>query len=104
MDDTKQDIINADERLALIEKDEADKRGIERELQDQIKYREMKAGLAQCDEDLRELEEKLNEFDREQVMRDLSKVNQRESELIEKVSPKKNGCPSYYSNRFVCLL
>ncbi|OBZ90869.1 DNA repair protein RAD50 [Choanephora cucurbitarum] len=84
MDDTKQDIINADERLALIEKDEADKRGIERELQDQIKYREMKAGLAQCDEDLRELEEKLNEFDREQVMRDLSKVNQRESELIEK--------------------
>ncbi|KAI8373582.1 hypothetical protein EDC96DRAFT_437952 [Choanephora cucurbitarum] len=84
MDDTKQDIVNADERLALIEKDEADKRGIERELQDQIKYREMRAGLAQCDEDLRELEEKLNEFDREQVMRDLSKVNQRESELIEK--------------------
>ncbi|KAI8370966.1 DNA repair protein Rad50, partial [Blakeslea trispora] len=84
MNDTKQDILNADEKLALIEKDEADKRGIERELQDQIKYREMKAGLAQCNQDIQELEEKLNEFDRDQVMRELHEVTTKESKLIEK--------------------
>ncbi|KAI8067619.1 uncharacterized protein B0P05DRAFT_200286 [Gilbertella persicaria] len=81
---TKEDMTRVDEKLAIIEKDEAERRGVERDLQDQIKYREMSVELAQCEQDLKELEDKLAEFDRETAARDLARLHAEESQLIDK--------------------
>lgn len=78
-------INNADERLAIIEKDELDRRGIERDLEDQLRYRKSEIDLKQCDQDLAELEQHHNDYDMNELKRELRKLEEEESMLIDKV-------------------
>lgn len=76
---------NADDRLASIEKDEADRRGIERDLQDQLRYRQAQADLTDCDKDLEELEGKQGEYNLSSLKRELRKAQEEESKLVDMV-------------------
>lgn len=78
-----------DEKLTIIGKDEAERRGIERDLQDQIKYREMQVALARCEDDLKLLEEQGGKFDEDTIKREVRKYQSEESELVDKVHKKK---------------
>jgi DNA repair protein RAD50 len=81
---TSNQITSADERLAVIEKDEADRRGIERDLQDQIRYRQTEVDLKNCDADLQELEEKQGEYNASNLRRELRKAQQEEANLVDR--------------------
>lgn len=78
-------IVRTDEKLAIIEKDEAERRGVERDLQDQIKYREMQENLKQCEEELRKLQGKQGDVDVNAIKRELNKSRNDESDLLDKV-------------------
>jgi hypothetical protein len=78
-------IVKTDEKLAIIEKDEAERRGVERDLQDQIKYREMQEDLMQCQEELRVLQEKQGDIDVNAIKRELKNARDEESDLLDKV-------------------
>lgn len=82
---TTDQITKLEDRLALIEKDEGDRRGIERDLQDQIRFRQTEIDLKECDEDLAMLEEKQGELDIRSLKRNLSRVQEEEITLKEKV-------------------
>ncbi|GAA5809421.1 hypothetical protein MFLAVUS_002829 [Mucor flavus] len=77
-------IAKLDDRLSVIEKDEADRRGTERDLQDQIRYRQTEIDLKQCDEDLAVLEEKQGEMDIRRLKQDIDRIKSEESVLIDK--------------------
>lgn len=79
-------ITKLDGRLSVIEKDEADRRGTERDLQDQIRYRQTEIELKQCDEDLAALEEKQGEMDIRRLKQDIERIQSEESVLIDKVN------------------
>lgn len=83
---TSQQITGADERLAVIEKDEAERRGTERDLQDQLRYRQTEVDLKNCEADLKELEEKQGEYDANSLRRELRKAQQEEANLVDKVT------------------
>lgn len=83
---TSQQITGADERLAVIEKDEAERRGTERDLQDQLRYRQTEVDLKNCEADLKELEEKQGEYDANSLRRELRTAQQEEANLVDKVT------------------
>lgn len=78
-------VASIDEKLSIINKDEAERRGTERDLQDQIKYRELQAQLAECEKDLDEMEEKQGEYNVVAVQQELEKHRNEQSDLIAKV-------------------
>ncbi|KAI8979724.1 AAA domain-containing protein [Mycotypha africana] len=73
-----------DEKVAIFEKDEAERKGIERDLQDQIKYREMKEGLQVCQQELSDLRQRQTENTSGDLKTDLNKARDKESELLDK--------------------
>jgi chromosome segregation ATPase len=79
-------ITNADDRLAIIEKDEADRRGIERDLQDQLRYRQAESDLKDCDKDLEELEGRQTDYNVSTLKRELRKFQDEESKLVDMVN------------------
>lgn len=83
--DIKRQVANIDEKLAIIEKDEAERRGIERDLQDQIKYRDMQEQLAECEEQLSVANERQSEVDVAALRRDLQRARNEQSSLVDKV-------------------
>lgn len=78
-------INEADDRIIVIEKDEGDRRGIERDLEDQIRYRQSEKDLRQCDADLAELEKDHGDHDLNQMRRELKQLQEEESVLIDRV-------------------
>ncbi|ORE11821.1 P-loop containing nucleoside triphosphate hydrolase protein [Rhizopus microsporus var. microsporus] len=84
IDRLKSQIIETTDRINALEKDESERRGIERDLQDQIKYREMQAELAKCEDELRELEEKQGSTDVSALTEQLQKAQDEETNLIDK--------------------
>ncbi|KAI7892510.1 uncharacterized protein EV154DRAFT_537478 [Mucor mucedo] len=80
----KSQISDAVDRLSMIEKDEGDKRGIERDLEDQIRYRQTEKDLKQCDEDLAELERNQGEHNLNQMKRDLRRLEEEENILVDR--------------------
>lgn len=86
----KKQISDAVDRLNIIEKDEGDRRGIERDLEDQIRYRQSEKDLKQCDEDLAELERSQGEHNLNQMKRDLKRLQEEENILAGRVRPFDN--------------
>ncbi|CEI85653.1 hypothetical protein RMCBS344292_00110 [Rhizopus microsporus] len=84
IDRLKSQITETTDRINALEKDESERRGIERDLQDQIKYREMQAELATCEDELRELEEKQGSTDVSALTEQLQKAQDEETNLIDK--------------------
>lgn len=79
----KGQINDADEQLAIIEKDDADRRGIERDLQDQIYYRQTEIDLKECEKDLAEMASRQSEYDRHKLKQEYTKASKDESLLID---------------------
>lgn len=86
IDKLKSQITETTDRINALEKDESERRGRERDLQDQIKYREMQAELATCEDELRELEEKQGSTNVSALTEQLQKAQDEETNLIDKVS------------------
>ncbi|KAI7908021.1 uncharacterized protein BX663DRAFT_17763 [Cokeromyces recurvatus] len=84
INETSEQIMKIEDKLSIIEKDEAERRGIERDLQDQIKYREIQAELNQCEEKLSRMDEKLGDYDINKIKQDLNEAKNDESELLDK--------------------
>ncbi|CEP14075.1 hypothetical protein [Parasitella parasitica] len=82
--DIKRQVANIDEKLAIIEKDEAERRGIERDLQDQIKYRDMQDQLAKCEHELASANQRQNQVDVVSLQADLQRAQNEQSDLVDK--------------------
>ncbi|KAL9555627.1 hypothetical protein MBANPS3_002284 [Mucor bainieri] len=82
--DIKRKVAGIDEKLAIIEKDEAERRGIERDLQDQIKYRNMQEQLAKCEQELAAANQRQDEVDVASLQRGLQRARKEQSELVDK--------------------
>ncbi|KAI9483092.1 MAG: AAA domain-containing protein [Benjaminiella poitrasii] len=84
INNTSKQITEVEEKLSIIEKDEAERRGVERDLQDQIKYREMQIELENCEDKLKHLNEKLGDYDVNTIKQKLVKAKNDGSELLDK--------------------
>lgn len=81
----KGQLSDADEQLAIIEKDDADRRGLERDLQDQIYYRQTEIDLKECEKDLEEMASRQTEYDRHKLKQEYTKASKDEALLIDQV-------------------
>lgn len=77
-------VCNLENRISIIEKEETDRRGIERDLQDHIRYRQTEIELKLCDEELSELEERQGEIDIRKLKKELEKLQSEEASFIDK--------------------
>lgn len=93
----KDQITDADERLTIIEKDDADRRGIERDLQDQIYYRQTDIDLKECEKDLEEMESRQTGYDRRKLKHEFEKASKDEAALIDQVSTQRDCSSLCYS-------
>ncbi|KAK4520801.1 ribosomal protein S23 [Mucor velutinosus] len=82
--DIKCKVAGIDEKLAIIEKDEAERRGIERDLQDQIKYRDMQEQLAKCEQELAAANQSQDAVDVVSLQRGLQRADKEKSDLVDK--------------------
>lgn len=85
---------NTIDQSNLIEKDENERRAVERDLQDQIAFRERKIDLEDCEKQLNELRQKEMVVDVESMTEKLKKVQSDESNFIDQV--RKIKCRSCF--------
>ncbi len=78
------------DQINVIEKDEAERRTVERDLQDQITFRERQVDLANCENELRQLQEKQGDADVELLSEQLKKAQDNETNYVDQVRSKKS--------------
>jgi hypothetical protein len=88
------------DQINVIEKDEAERRTVERDLQDQITFRERQVDLANCENELRQLQEKQGDADVELLSEQLKKAQDNETNYIDQVRSKKSRF-SFYLTLYV---
>lgn len=71
------------DQINVIEKDEAERRTVERDLQDQITFRERQVDLANCENELRQLQEKQGDADVELLSEQLKKAQDNETNYVD---------------------
>ncbi|KAG1472956.1 hypothetical protein G6F56_001237 [Rhizopus delemar] len=83
IDIAQKEVKNTIDQSNLIEKDENERRAVERDLQDQIAFRERKIDLEDCEKQLNELRQKEMVVDVESMTEKLKKVQSDESNFID---------------------
>ncbi|KAI8985472.1 hypothetical protein BDB01DRAFT_721458 [Pilobolus umbonatus] len=78
------ELSDIDHVIKNLERDQAERRGIERDLQDQIQYKEMHIQMEECNRNLQNLIDKQRQYDNNTIRNDLDRCSRRESELIDK--------------------
>lgn len=91
MDRLQVDIKSTLDQINVIEKDEAERRTVERDLQDQITFRERQVDLANCENELRQLQEKQGDVDVALLSEQLKKAQDNETNYIDQVRSKRAG-------------